>query len=85
MSPHNEILPVPNNKETGELTAEYDRKTKVLQWKISYSGLTGTDQTPVAAHFHGPASPAQNADIIINIPPDQLLSPIVGQQTLTKE
>ncbi|WP_374844750.1 CHRD domain-containing protein [Paenochrobactrum glaciei] len=85
MSPMNEIPPVTGNKATGEVTAQYDRKTKTLQWKVTYSGLSGTTQTPVAAHFHGPASPAQNADIIINIPADQLTSPIEGQQVLTDE
>lgn len=85
MSAQNEIPPVANKQATGELMAQYDMHTKRLQWKIIYSGLTGANQMPVAAHFHGPASPAQNADIIINIPADQLASPIEGQQMLTKE
>jgi CHRD domain len=53
--------------------------TKVLKWKVVYSGLNG----PVtAAHFHGPAIPGQSAGVALPLK-DKLDSPIEGETTLT--
>jgi hypothetical protein len=42
----------------GALVGTFDSDTKQLSWSIQWSGLTGT---ATAMHFHGPASPTQNA------------------------
>ncbi len=71
---------VPSNSTagTGSLTATYDTTTKKLAWTVTYSGLTGD---AVAAHFHGPASPGQDApvEVPLNVGP----SPLQGSAILT--
>ena len=71
---------VPANSTTGggSLTATYDKGTSILNWKLSYSGLTGP---ATAAHFHGPAMPGTNAPPVV--PFSSPASPIEGQTTLT--
>ena len=71
---------VPPNTTTGagELTATYDVASKQLSWKGSYSSLSGD---PTAAHFHGPAGPGKNADVVIPI--TELKSPFTGSAGLT--
>lgn len=66
---------------TGNLKASYNTISKVLKWHVSYSGLSGA---PTMAHFHGPATAKQNADVIIAIKPQALKSPIEGSEKLTK-
>ena len=71
---------VPPNTTTGsgDLTATYDVSSKQLSWKGSYSGLSGD---PTAAHFHSPAQPGKNADVVIPI--TELKSPFTGTAGLT--
>lgn len=65
---------------TGTVTADLDPETKVLRWKISYSGLSG----PVtAAHIHGPALPGQSAAVLMRFK-SPFDSPFEGQATLTE-
>jgi hypothetical protein len=69
-------------KGTANLT--YDPATRVVNWSISYSGLSG----PVTmAHFHGPAEAGKNGGVQVWLsnkgsPAD---SPIKGMATLTPE
>ena len=44
----------------GTAIIDFDTTTKVLNWSITWSGLTGT---PTAMHFHGPATPLQSAGV----------------------
>ncbi|MBQ0929092.1 CHRD domain-containing protein [Ideonella sp. 3Y2] len=72
---------VPNvmSDATGTVDASLEPDSRVLTWRISYSGLSG----PVtAAHFHGPAMAGQNAAPVVPIG-GPLLSPIMGRATLT--
>jgi hypothetical protein len=71
---------VPPNTTTGKgtATATLDTATKAFRYTVTYSGLTGS---AMAAHFHGPASPGENAPPIITI--KSLASPIKGEATLT--
>ena len=72
----------PNRSEgTGALDANYDDRTRVLSWKITYSGLTGS---VTSAHFHGPALPGDNAGPVVPIT-GKLTSPIIGKATLKVE
>jgi hypothetical protein len=71
-------VPPNETKGTGSLLAAYDTTTKKLTWTITYSGLTGA---PVAAHFHGPAQPGQEAPI--EVPVTIGASPVQGAATLT--
>ncbi|MCU7552135.1 CHRD domain-containing protein [Chitinophagaceae bacterium LB-8] len=50
---------------TATISGTYNESTNVLQYKIDWSGLTGN---ATAMHFHGPATPQQNASVMIAIP-----------------
>ncbi|NVN84748.1 MAG: CHRD domain-containing protein [Rhodopseudomonas sp.] len=72
---------VPPNTTAGKGTADvnYDTASKMLSWKVTYSGLTGP---ATAAHFHGPAEAGKNAGVAVPIP-DIAKSPAEGSATLT--
>jgi hypothetical protein len=59
-----EVPPV-NTAASGTLTATYDTTAKKLSWNGILSGVSGP---LVAAHFHGPAEPGQNAGVLIPAP-----------------
>ena len=42
------------------------KETDMVCYRISFSPLAGAE---ILAHFHGPASPSQNADILVDISP----------------
>jgi len=46
----------------GELEATYNPSNRELDWRLRFSGLTGT---VTAAHFHGPAGPGANAAVAV--------------------
>jgi hypothetical protein len=56
----------------------YNPATKLLTWKVSYSGLTGP---ATMGHFHGPADPGKNAPVEIAFA--KVDSPFEGSATLT--
>ena len=73
-------VPANDSKGSGTVDAKYDTASMKLTWTVTYSGLTG----PVtAAHFHGPAKPAENAGPVITLSVP-LTSPTKGEETLTK-
>lgn len=74
-------VPANDSAGTGTVDASFDTETMMLTWTVTYEGLTG-DAT--AAHFHGPASPEENAPPVVPIEGD-LASPIEGSATLTEE
>jgi hypothetical protein len=71
---------VPPNTTTGKgtATATLNTATKTFRYAVTYSGLTGP---AMAAHFHGPALPGQNAPPVITM--KSLSSPMKGEATLT--
>lgn len=71
---------VPPNDSAGKGTAEvtFDTETKMLDWTLEYSGLTGE---ATGAHFHGPADPGANADVAVPI--ENPMSGAKGSATLT--
>jgi len=61
----------------------FDTVTNLLDWNITYSGLTGT---PTVSHFHGPALPGQNAGVEVDIVANSggsIQSPMIGSATIT--
>jgi len=64
---------------SGTGAAKLYHATNTLAWDISFSGLS-SPQT--AAHFHGPASPCQNAGVQITLPSG---TPIRGSAVLTAQ
>lgn len=71
---------VPANDSPGKGTADvtYDSVSKMLTWKVTYSGLTGP---ATMAHFHGPAESGKNAPVVI--PFKDAASGASGSATLT--
>ena len=57
----------------------YDTVTNQLSWSITFLNLSGA---AIAAHFHGPAAPGQNAGIQVSI--DDLTSPSQGSAMITE-
>jgi hypothetical protein len=73
-----EEVPANTTKGTGTAVATYDPATKLLKWKVTYSGLTGP---ATMGHIHGPAESGKNAPVVI--PFAKVDSPIEGSATLT--
>jgi len=74
----NEFKPNESNG-TGAAEVTYDTATKTLTWTLTFEGLTGP---ATAAHFHGPATPGQEARVVIPIG-NNPTSPAKGTATLT--
>jgi hypothetical protein len=72
-------VPPTTSAGTGSADIDYDAATKKLSWKLTYSGLTGP---ATAAHFHGPAGPADKAGVAVAIP-NATTSPVEGSAVLT--
>lgn len=68
-----------SSSASGNLTGEFDPKSKTLSYKVEYTGLSSA---PVAAHFHGPAKPGEDAGVAVPVSGD-LKSPITSKATLT--
>jgi hypothetical protein len=64
---------------SGTLDATLDVHSGVLNWTLTYAGLSGP---VVAGHFHGPAPAGQNAGPAVPLA-GSLASPIRGSATLT--
>jgi hypothetical protein len=73
-------VPPKDSPATGQFTATFDTTTKQLQYKATYSDLTGP---ATMAHIHGPAPAGKNAGVVVPVPKDKLASPIEGTATLT--
>jgi CHRD domain len=58
-------VPPNNSPGTGTADVTFDTATKLLTWKVTYSGLTGP---ATMAHFHGPAEADKNAGVAVPIP-----------------
>lgn len=73
-----EVPPV-TGKGTGMLEASVNTQTMVMNYTVTYAGLTGA---ATAGHFHGPAAAGANAGVALPLS-GNLASPIKGQATLT--
>jgi hypothetical protein len=69
---------------TGNITGTYNKDTKVLDYTITWNGLTAD---PFAAHFHGPAGPEEIASPVVTIEnfPMTASGTISDRDTLTAE
>ena len=72
-------VPPATTSGTGMAEATLDKETRVLAWKVTFTGLTGA---ATAAHIHGPAAVGSNAGVVI--PFTGTASPLEGQATLTE-
>lgn len=58
-----QIPPVETEAE-GVADITVDTEAMIVTWRITHEGLTGA---PIAGHFHGPASPEENAPPVIDM------------------
>lgn len=65
----------------GMVDVALDTKTNVMTYSVSWSGLSGP---VIAAHFHGPAAPGQDAAPIVPVT-GPFTSPLKGKVQLTAE
>ena len=72
-------VPAVSTAGKGTADIDYDAATKKLSWKLTYSGLSGP---ATAAHFHGPAGPADKAGVAVPIS-NPGTSPVEGSAVLT--
>ncbi len=73
-------VPPNSSPATGHVDAKLDKKTQMLNWTVSYSGLTGPAK---AGHFHGPAMAGSNAGVVVPFT-GSVASPIKGEAKLTE-
>ena len=71
-------VPANSSTGTGSAAATFDTASKMLNWTVTFSGLTGA---ATAAHFHGPAEVGKNAGVAVPI--TGTVSPMAGSATLT--
>ncbi|WP_169308920.1 CHRD domain-containing protein [Paracoccus gahaiensis] len=57
-------VPPVETEARGMADITVDTETMTLTWRITHEGLSGT---PIAGHFHGPASPDENAPPLIDM------------------
>jgi hypothetical protein len=81
LSGRNEV-PKTDSKGTGRLHATFDTQTKVFDYTLTFSGLSGP---ATVAHIHGPATRAQSAGVLTQLGDKNPTSPISGTVTLTDD
>ena len=76
-------VPTNTSTATGSITGTYNDETNILNYSITWTGLTGTAN---AAHFHGPALPGVSAGVIIpfTITNNAATGNLSGTATLTE-
>jgi hypothetical protein len=75
-------IPKTDSKGTGKLEAEFDTTSKVMNYTLTFEGLSGP---ATAAHIHGPATRAQSAGVVVPLGDKNPTSPITGSATLTDD
>ena len=75
-------VPKTYSKGKGRLKAEFDTTSKVLDYTLTFEGLSGP---ATAAHIHGPATRAQSAGVVVPLGEKNPASPITGSATLTDQ
>ena len=75
-------MPKTNSKGTGKLDASFDTQTKVLNYTLTFNGLSGP---ATVAHIHGPATRKENAGVVVQLGDKNPTSPVTGTVTLTDD
>ena len=76
-----EVPPV-ESPATATATVWFDKETGMVTWDVYWSGLSGP---PTAAHFHGPASKTNKADVQVDLGGNGFLSPFRGSAALNEQ
>ena len=72
-------VPTVNSAGSGQAELQWNRTTNVASWKVTFTGLSGE---VTGAHIHGPASPGENAGVVIPFMTG-MSGTITGQTNLT--
>lgn len=81
LSGASEIPPV-ETRAAGSASVVFETATRQVRWVVQYDGLSA----PMSAvHLHGPASPAQNAPIVVPVAKAGEASPHRGAASLTPQ
>ena len=72
-------VPVTKSAGTGSLQAHVNKDTRLFNWTVTYSGMTGP---LTGGHFHGPAMAGSNGPVVVPFS-GSLASPISGSATLS--
>jgi hypothetical protein len=81
LAPENVVPPVMTSSGSGSASGTVDTDSALLTWDISWAGLTGP---AIGVHFHGQATPAQNAAVVVNVGAiSGLTSPTIGDTVIT--
>src|ERR1700709_1994288 len=75
-------VPKTDSKGKGKFDGTFDTQTKVLNYTLTFDGLTGP---ATAAHIHGPATRGQNAGVVAPLGDKNPTSPVTGSVTLTDD
>jgi hypothetical protein len=75
-------VPKTDSKGKGKFEGTFDTQTKVLNYTLTFDGLSGP---ATAAHIHGPATRAQNAGVVAPLGDKNPTSPVTGSVTLTDD
>lgn len=75
-------VPAVETPATGMAEVRLNTNTRLVQWRVTYSGLSGP---ATGAHIHGPAPAGQNAGVVIPFTGDLNAQPLTGERTLTPE
>jgi hypothetical protein len=75
-------IPKTDSKGTGKFDATFDTQSKVLNYTLTFDGLTGP---ATAAHIHGPATRKQSAGVVVPLGGKSPTSPVTGTATLTDD
>lgn len=79
LSGANEV-PANDSGASGEAVAVYDTESRMLEWTVTYTGLSAP---LIGAHFHGPAATSANAGVLV--PMKAGASAIEGSAELSEE
>jgi hypothetical protein len=75
-------VPKTDSKGTGKFDATFDTQTKILNYTLTFDGLTGP---ATVAHIHGPATRTASAGVLVPLGDKNPTSPITGSATLTDD
>jgi hypothetical protein len=75
-------IPKTDSKGKGKFDATFDTQTKVLNYTLTFDGLSGP---ATVAHIHGPANRSQNAGVVVPLGDKNPTSPVTGTATLTDD
>jgi hypothetical protein len=75
-------VPKTASKGKGKFDSTFDTQSKVLNYTLTFNGLSGP---ATAAHIHGPATRAQSASVIAPLGDKNPASPVTGSVTLTDD